>query len=70
MRHRSKDRRQMSYYSSLVTDKDMAKELRIFGLSDFFIGRYKKVFKNYFSGLKKLFVNEGMLHIVMTLRCV
>lgn len=67
MRHRSKDRRQMSYYSSLVTDKDMAKELRIFGLSDFFIGRYKKVFKNYFSGLKKLFVNEGMLHIVMTL---
>lgn len=53
MRHRSKDRRQMSYYSSLVTDKDMAKELRIFGLSDFFIGRYKKVFKNYFSWIEK-----------------
>lgn len=67
MRHRSKDRRQMSYYSSLLTDKDMAKELRIFGLSDTFIGRYKKVFSGYFAGLKKLFVNEGMLHILITL---
>lgn len=67
MRHRSKDRRQMSYYSSLLTDKDMAKELRIFGLSDTFIGRYKKVFAGYFSGLKKLFVNEGMLHMLVTL---
>ena len=54
MRHRSKDRRQMSYYSSLVTDKDMAKELRIFGLSDFFIGRYKKVFNKEINKNDKL----------------
>lgn len=59
MRHRSKDRRQMSYYSGLMTNKDMVKEVRIFGLSDTFIRRYSEVFRRYFAGLKKLFLAEG-----------
>ena len=42
MRRRSKDRRQMNYYSGLVVDKDLVKEVRMFNLSDFFIGCYKK----------------------------
>lgn len=66
MRHRSKDRRQLTYYSDLLTDKDLVKEVRIFGLSDLFIGRYKNVFDKYFKGLKKLFVNEGVWHIILT----
>ena len=67
LRFHSKDRRKMSYYSSLLTDKDMVKELRIFGLYDDFIDRYKKVYGSYFAGLKKMYVGEGMLHIAVTL---
>jgi ABC-type multidrug transport system fused ATPase/permease subunit len=67
MRHRSKDRRQMSYYSSLMTNKDMVKEIKMFGLSDTFIGRYTEVFKRYFRGLKRLFITEGFWHISIAL---
>lgn len=67
MRHRSKDRRQMNYYSSLMTNKDLAKEVKMFGLSDTFIGRYKQVFKRYFKGLKRLFLTEGFWQIGISL---
>lgn len=63
MRRRSKDRRMMSYYSGLMTNKDMVKEVRMFGLSDTFIDRYNGVFSKYFGGLKKLFLQEGGLQI-------
>lgn len=63
MRHRSKERRQMSYYSSLMTNKDMVKEVRIFGLSDTFVARYKEVFRRYFNGLKRLFLSEGFWQV-------
>ncbi len=59
MRHRSKDRRQMNYYSDVMVNKDMAKEVRMFGLSDTLIGRYQTVFKKYFGGMKKLIYGEG-----------
>lgn len=59
IRHRSKSRRKLAYYSELLTNKDMAKEIRMFNLSDLFIDRYKKTFKEYFSGLRRLFLNEG-----------
>ncbi len=67
MRHRSKDRRQMLYYKNLMTDKDMVKEIRIFGLSDTFLDRYKGVFKKYFGGLKKLFLQEGGWQVIASL---
>lgn len=67
VRHHSKDRRQMSYYSEVMTNKDMVKEIRLFNLSDLFINRYSETFMRYFNGLKKLFVGEGMWHIGMNL---
>ncbi|MGN1408819.1 MAG: ABC transporter ATP-binding protein [Eubacteriales bacterium] len=67
VRRHSKDRRQMTHYSDLMTNKDMVKEVRLFGLSDLFIGRYQETFLRYFNGLKKLFVGEGMWNIGMTL---
>ena len=63
IRRRSKERRQMQYYSGLMTNKDMVKEVRMFGLSDILIGSYREVFDKYFSGLKKLFIHEGSWHI-------
>ncbi len=67
MRHRSKDRRQMSYYSDVLVNKDLVKEIRLFDLSDLFIGRYNEVFKKYFSGIKKLIRAEGIWQILITL---
>ncbi len=67
MRHRSKDRRQMSYYSDVQVNKDLVKEVKLFGLSDTFVDRYNSVFKGYFKGLKKLIVGEGAWNIGMNL---
>ena len=63
MRRRSKARRQMAYYSNTLTNKDLAKEIRLFDLSDTFIGHYKTTFDNYFKGIKKLITSEGAWHI-------
>lgn len=63
VRRRSKDRRQMTYYSDVIVNKDMVKEVRLFGLADTFISRYKKVFKKYFAGIKRLIRNEGIWSI-------
>lgn len=67
VRFHSKERRQMNYYSGLMTNKDMVKEIRLFNLADVFIGRYKETFWRYFNGLKKLFVGEGLWNILVTL---
>ena len=45
---RSKDRRQMQYYSEVLVNKDLVKEVRMLGLADDFTDRYKSVFKKLF----------------------
>lgn len=67
VRRRSKDRRQLNYYSSLMTNKDMVKEIRIFSLSDLFIVRYNETFKKYFKGLKGIYVKESLWNILVSL---
>ena len=67
MRFRSKDRRQMAYYSGLLVNKDLVKEIRILGLSDTFIKRFRDVFTHYFAGLRKLIVGEHFWHIAMAI---
>ena len=66
MRIRSKDRRQMNYYSEVMVNKDMAKEVRMFGLADTFIGRYRKTFDGYYAGIRHLIWRENTWHIVIT----
>lgn len=65
MKQHSKDRRQMQYFSEQVTNKDTVKEMRIFQLSDLFIGRYTEVFRRYFAGIKKLILSENIWLIGM-----
>ena len=67
MRRRSKDRRQMEYYSHLMTNKDVVKEVRLFNLSDTFIGKFKAIFKKYFKGLKSLIIRENTWHIIIAI---
>ena len=66
MRRRSKDRRQMSYYSDLMVNKDMVKEIRMFDLSDTFIGRYRETFDRYFAGIRALILEENVWHVIIT----
>ncbi len=66
MRIRSKDRRQMNYYSEVMVNKDMAKEVRMFGLADTFIGRYRETFDGYYAGIRRLIWRENAWHIAIT----
>ena len=65
VRWRSKDRRQLSYFSGLLVNKDLVKEIRIFDLGDTFIERYNTVFKKYYAGLRKLIIEESAWLIVI-----
>ncbi len=67
VRFRSKDRRIMSYYSGMITNKDRAKEMKLYNLSDLFIERYNETFKHYYKGLRKLYITEGAWHIGLRL---
>ncbi len=66
MRRRSKDRRQMNYYSDLMVNKDMVKEIRMFNLSDTFIGRYRETFDRYYAGIRALILRENTWHVIIT----
>ena len=65
IRRHSKERRAMSYYSGLMVNKDLAKEIKLLGLSDTFVRKYKSVFAKYYAGLKRLIVKEGISQIVI-----
>lgn len=65
MRRRSKERRQMDYYSGLLVNKDMIKEVRMYDLADSFIGRYLEVFRTYYRGLRRLIFSESAWHIAI-----
>lgn len=65
MRMHSKERRTMSYFSGLVVNKDIVKEIRISDLGDTFISRYSNAFSKYYKGLKRLIIREGVVQIVV-----
>ncbi|MBQ7760712.1 MAG: ABC transporter ATP-binding protein [Clostridia bacterium] len=67
MRRRSRERRQMEYFSAIMTNKDLAKEIRVFNLADTFIGKFKATFNKYFKGLKSLVIKENVWHIVISI---
>ncbi len=66
MFRRSKDRRKMNYYSELLVNKDMVKEIRLFNLSDLLIGKYNEVFRGYFKGIKQLVWQEGAWNLLLS----
>ncbi len=67
MRRRSKDRRQMNYYSDIMVNKDMVKEIRMFDLGDKFTDRFDEVFDGYYKGIRKLILKENIWQISVTL---
>lgn len=67
LRRHSKERREMNYYSSLVTNKDMVKEIKVLGLSDTLEKKYRKSFGKYYSGLRKIILRECFLQVLVSL---
>ena len=63
MRFSSKERRQMNYFSNILVDKDLIKEIRLYDLADNFIGRFFAAFRVYYQGLRKLILSESAWHI-------
>lgn len=67
LRRHSKERREMNYYSSLVTNKDMVKEIKMLGLSDTLEDKYRKSFKKYYGGLRKMILRECITQVLVSL---
>ena len=67
VKHNSKWRREMNYYSNRVVNPAAAKEIRIFSLTDTLIDSFKGAFSKYYKGLKSLIVQENLLQIIITL---
>ncbi|MBQ8836807.1 MAG: ABC transporter ATP-binding protein [Clostridia bacterium] len=59
------ERRRMNYCSHVLTDRSFAKEIKLLNLHETFIERYKRLFGEYFSGLKRIYVRESVLHVVV-----
>jgi len=66
MRFSSKERRQMNYFSGVLVDKDLVKEVRLYDLADTFIGRFFVAFRSYYKGLRKLILGESAWHILFS----
>ena len=65
MRRHSKERRELNYYSTVLTSKEYVKEVKVLGLGDTFIGKYENVFVRYFKGIKSLVLREGITQTVV-----
>lgn len=66
LRRHSKERRQMNYYSGLMTNKDRTSEIKILGLADTFTDKYKTAFDGYYKGLKKIIVKECLMQLLVS----
>lgn len=64
LNRRSKNRRKMDYFSNVVVDKDLAKEMRVFRLSDYFGELYQESFDEYYDGLRRLKLRESVWSIL------
>ncbi len=67
VKQNSKGRREMNYYSNRVVNPAAAKEIRIFGLTDTLVGSFKNSFTNYYTGLKRLIIQENILQVLLML---
>lgn len=59
-RSQSHRRRELEYISSIGASNETAKEVRLFDLSDFFINRYRSIFKNLYTDTKKLGIKRSV----------
>ena len=59
------ERRRMNYFVNILTNHNNTKEIKLLGLHEVFIEKYKNLFTVYFNGLKKIHIKESFLHITI-----
>jgi ATP-binding cassette subfamily B protein len=60
MRERTPEQRKMNYYQSLLTSDREAKEVRLFGLSDYFTQRWQQVFWQFYRQDRRLAAKRNL----------
>ena len=60
-RDRSSDRRRQSYLMYLITNARSFKEIRLFGLGDLFLGRYRSLFERFYQVDKSIQNKQAVL---------
>lgn len=58
-------RRRMHYFTNTLSNRDQVKEIKLLDLHDTFISRYLEVFREYFKGLRRIFIREDVLHVIV-----
>ena len=59
------ERRRMNYCTHVLTDKNYNKEIKLLDLNETFIQRYKRLFAEYFKGIKKIYIRESVWHMAV-----
>lgn len=62
-----KERRQMNYLSNMITSRDFSKEIRLFGIGNYIVARYKNVFNKYFVAYKGTLVKSSIWNFMTSL---
>ena len=60
MRRESPERRKMYYFNRLMTDDDYNKEIKLFNLGNFFIGRYRQLADKFYEENQRILVRRNM----------
>jgi ATP-binding cassette subfamily B protein len=60
MRRESPERRKMYYFNRLMTDDDYNKEIKLFNLGNFFIGRYRQLADKFYEKNQRILVRRNM----------
>lgn len=64
MRRQSPERRQLQYFTRIMTINDYNKEIKLFNLGDFFIERCKSLMEKFYDENKKVLVPRYMIGFV------
>lgn len=59
-RWRAPETREQAYYESVIAREDHAKEVKLFGLGDFFLARYRSIFDRHYAEDEKRTIRQGV----------
>jgi ATP-binding cassette subfamily B protein len=66
MRRQSPERRQMYYFNRVMSIDDFNKEVKLFNLGDFFIGRYKALAEKFYKENKGILIRRSLVGLFWT----
>ena len=58
-KHQSSDRRKLNYYSKVLSSRDYAKELRIFGYKEHWLDKYESLWQECYDRRRHLFLSKN-----------